>query len=84
MISIDRLVLRLPHDYAGRERQIATAIAEALGRVNGESLGTVARSSVQVAGLAPHIGSRAIGDRIAAAVADNFAAPRPSRKAEVS
>lgn len=76
MISIDRLLLRLPHDYAGRERLIATAIAEAFARTNFEPHGPLAQTSVRVAGVTPALGSRAIANRVAAAVADSLAAPR--------
>ena len=82
MISIDRLLLRLPHDYAGRERLIATAIAEALGRTYFEPRGVIARTSVRISGLTPALGSRAIGNHVATVVADSLTASRESKGAK--
>jgi hypothetical protein len=76
MNSIERLLLRLPHDYAGRERLIATAIAEALGRTIFEPRAPIAATSVHVSGVTPALASRAIASRVAAAVADSLATPR--------
>jgi hypothetical protein len=64
MLTIDRLVLRLPAELAGRERSLGRAIGAALANYRPARTLTATRLAATLHGIAPIMSDAAIADAV--------------------
>ncbi len=80
MLTIDRLVLRLPGELSGRERALGRAIGAALADYRSPQARAGARLAATVYGVSPAMSDAAIADAVVRAVAARLDRDRDAGK----